>query len=367
MSDHGLASSSRDPAAYDVFISYASEDRTIVAQPLAEELDKRGLRIWFDEIKIQLGDSLRRSIDEGLTGCRFAVVVLSPRYFAKEWTQYELDGLVSRQTGEKQKIILPVWHEVDSGEVRRFSPKLADLKAALWSLGVVEVADLIMTVVRPPEPARGSESATDLVPTTASSNKGELTAQILDTLVRCGQCKQPLSERSDLPPGERRPCPVCGSTSRAFEKYLHEQVGVRESVRIDRTTGHEARPWLDSGGGHGTPLPLGEEEERSRSADQPNETRGDGRILNFRVSSFGQYDATAEWGTNASMEVQVSLFRSSSNTPQQTTRITSVGLPGREQTVRFLNLDPGVTYRAVAECEDDRQEVVFKTHEAWMR
>src|ERR1700694_5684589 len=101
-----------DPEAYDVFISYASEDRGRVAQPLAKELESRGLQVWYDEIKLQLGDSLRRKIDAGLSGCRFAVVVLSPRYFAKEWTQYELDSLVSRQTGEKQKIILPIWYDV---------------------------------------------------------------------------------------------------------------------------------------------------------------------------------------------------------------------------------------------------------------
>ncbi|HSN87513.1 MAG TPA: toll/interleukin-1 receptor domain-containing protein, partial [Thermoanaerobaculia bacterium] len=51
---------------WDAFISYASEDRDTVVRPLAAALIQRGLRIWFDEFALAVGDSLRRSIDRGL-------------------------------------------------------------------------------------------------------------------------------------------------------------------------------------------------------------------------------------------------------------------------------------------------------------
>ena len=58
---------------------------------------------------LKLGDSLRRSIERGLASSRFGVVVLSPRFFAKEWPQKELDGMAALEI-EGRKVILPVHH-----------------------------------------------------------------------------------------------------------------------------------------------------------------------------------------------------------------------------------------------------------------
>jgi hypothetical protein len=73
--------------SWDVFVSHASEDKDSFVRPLAAALAKRGLRVWFDEYTLRLGDSLTRSIDKGLASCRFGIVVLSPAFFSKEWTQ----------------------------------------------------------------------------------------------------------------------------------------------------------------------------------------------------------------------------------------------------------------------------------------
>jgi hypothetical protein len=51
---------------YDVFISHANEDKETFVRSLAIELDRLGLKVWYDETAIDLGDSLRRKIDEGL-------------------------------------------------------------------------------------------------------------------------------------------------------------------------------------------------------------------------------------------------------------------------------------------------------------
>ena len=42
---------------WDVFISQASEDKDTVVRPLAEELARRGLRVWSDEFELKVGDS----------------------------------------------------------------------------------------------------------------------------------------------------------------------------------------------------------------------------------------------------------------------------------------------------------------------
>jgi hypothetical protein len=136
---------------YDVFICHASEDKEQVARPLAELLSKN-LRVWYDEFELRLGDSLRQKIDDGLANSKYGVVILSPSFFGKNWPQKELDGLVSREDG-KQKVILPVWHDVTYTDVVSFSPILAGKYAVSTKdgLGIVvrkiwEVTSLQPTV-----------------------------------------------------------------------------------------------------------------------------------------------------------------------------------------------------------------------------
>jgi hypothetical protein len=138
------------PNIYDVFISHATEDKDEIVRPLANALVSAGLRVWYDEFELRIGDSLRRKIDSGLARSRFGIVVLSHSFFAKNWTQYELDGLVTREmTGEQ--IILPLWHKITKSEVMAQSPSLADKVARNTSdFTVDEIAQEIADVIRNP-------------------------------------------------------------------------------------------------------------------------------------------------------------------------------------------------------------------------
>jgi TIR domain len=131
----------------DVFISHAGEDKDTVARPLSEELVRRDRRVWFDEYELILGDSLRGKIGDGLKDARVGVVILSPSFFAKRWTRWELDGLTARQIGGEPNVVLPVWHEVGIDDVRSFSPPLADLVAVESSLGIDAIADAVERVL----------------------------------------------------------------------------------------------------------------------------------------------------------------------------------------------------------------------------
>ena len=79
-------------AEYDVFISHASEDKEDFVKPLVEALQASGYRVWYDDFTLKIGDSLRRSIDNGLKNSRYGIVIFSSAFFAKNWTQYEVDG-----------------------------------------------------------------------------------------------------------------------------------------------------------------------------------------------------------------------------------------------------------------------------------
>jgi hypothetical protein len=109
---------------HDVFVCHASEDKADFADELASKAREAGLNVWYDDFRIQWGDSLRQKIDRGLSGSYFGVVILSSNFFAKQWTQYELDALVQKEMAGVGRI-LPIWHKVTLDEVRKYSPSIA--------------------------------------------------------------------------------------------------------------------------------------------------------------------------------------------------------------------------------------------------
>ena len=136
------ARSSPADEGWDFFICHASEDKDAIARPLYQELTRRGYRVWLDETALTLGDSLRSKIDEGILSCRFGIVIFSRAFFAKNWANHELDGLVTRQM-QGPKVVLPVWHGVDRAFVASYSPSLADRLAIPTDHGISAIADAV--------------------------------------------------------------------------------------------------------------------------------------------------------------------------------------------------------------------------------
>lgn len=139
-----------DPPGFqwDAFISHASEDKADFVEPLAGELQKYGIKVWFDKFTLRIGSSLRESIDEGLRQSRFGIVVLSHNFFAKNWPKKELNALFARQV-DGHDVILPVWRDLQKEELLEYSPLLADLVAVKSTVGLEAVARLLAEIIRP--------------------------------------------------------------------------------------------------------------------------------------------------------------------------------------------------------------------------
>lgn len=141
------AHKARSGFQWDVFVCHASEDKETFVQGLAEELSKT-VKVWYDDFTLDVGDSLRRSIDRGLKDSQYGIVVLSHQFFAKEWPQKELDGLVTRERNN-EKVILPVWLGVGVEDVQQYSPLLADRVAIRAEAGIEKVVDRLLKVLSP--------------------------------------------------------------------------------------------------------------------------------------------------------------------------------------------------------------------------
>ena len=138
-----------DGQTYDVFVSHASEDKDEFVRPLANALIAAGLKVWFDEMTLRIGDSLRQKIDKGLANSRVGLVVLSPAFIKKGWTNYELDGIVTRSVSGEQ-VLLPIWHNITKQQVMDFSSSIADKVARSTAVHTIdeiasEIADLLQS------------------------------------------------------------------------------------------------------------------------------------------------------------------------------------------------------------------------------
>ncbi|MBK8819070.1 MAG: toll/interleukin-1 receptor domain-containing protein [Saprospiraceae bacterium] len=51
-----------DQTNYDVFVSHASEDKEDFVRDFVKCLHEYGLKVWYDEFTLRVGDSLRRSM-----------------------------------------------------------------------------------------------------------------------------------------------------------------------------------------------------------------------------------------------------------------------------------------------------------------
>lgn len=133
--------------SYDAFISHASEDKATFVDELVKALKALNVNVWYDKDCIGWGDSLRQSIENGLQQSKYAIVVLSPHYFKKYWTNQELNGIFSKESSIG-KCILPIWHNISSDEVGNFSPILKDRNALnTASMSPMEIAQEVVNIL----------------------------------------------------------------------------------------------------------------------------------------------------------------------------------------------------------------------------
>lgn len=94
--------------------------------------------------------------------------MLSKAFFAKQWTDWELDGLVQRHVSSTSPVIIPIWLDVSSQEVRKRSPSLANIVAIRSSLGVDAVAQQLHQIIVP-----AAEPLSAIPPTIAEGESGD--------------------------------------------------------------------------------------------------------------------------------------------------------------------------------------------------
>jgi hypothetical protein len=134
----------------DVFICHASEDKTLIVEPLVAALSRRGVSVWYDRTHIGWGDSISGSINEGLRTSRYVLVVLSTAFIVKEWARRELNAAIGAEIRHGETSVLPlvVGDAAQQKQVLDAFPFHADKLHRIW-LGDAElIADELVGLVR---------------------------------------------------------------------------------------------------------------------------------------------------------------------------------------------------------------------------
>lgn len=132
---------------YDAFISHSVADKIPVADQLYIQLKQAGLKIWYSGNELTPGDSISKTIQEGLAQSRYGIVILSPSYLSKLWPLHEFYILWNREN-EGKKVILPVLHDVTPEDLSLKSLDMADRWSTKTSKGLDAVTEDLVKAIR---------------------------------------------------------------------------------------------------------------------------------------------------------------------------------------------------------------------------
>jgi hypothetical protein len=123
---------------YDIFISHSADDKDSYVSELAKALKDADISIWYDTDNIGWGQSIRQEIDKGLVNSKYGIVVISPTFIQKYWTNYELDGILSKESSTGKQTILPIWHNVTADQVKKYSYSLSGKLALNTAVNTID-------------------------------------------------------------------------------------------------------------------------------------------------------------------------------------------------------------------------------------
>lgn len=102
-------------------------DSADFVQALATALGKRNFDVWLDSDQMHPGDSILKSIENGLADSIDSILVLSRNYF-EGWSEYERQAIFSLLVNRRTRIV-PIWYQLSHADVASMAPMLVGIVA----------------------------------------------------------------------------------------------------------------------------------------------------------------------------------------------------------------------------------------------
>ena len=145
--DKSLLPTANASYQFDVFVSHANDNKAEFVNALTAGLSRLGISIWYDANILDWGDNWKLQIANGLKKCRFGIVVVSPEFLGREWTEKELNELLQRQNEAGEKVILPLLYKLTISDMKKRYPQLADFQARIITPND-DVRDIVIDFAR---------------------------------------------------------------------------------------------------------------------------------------------------------------------------------------------------------------------------
>jgi hypothetical protein len=111
-----------------IFLSHASEDKENVVEPFIDCLEKAGIHnIWYDKNQIEEGHSIIRKINKGLENSKIGIVIITPHFIRKDFTNWELETLLELTIINEIRLI-PLINNITRNEIIKKYRLLAPLR-----------------------------------------------------------------------------------------------------------------------------------------------------------------------------------------------------------------------------------------------
>ncbi|KAI6689896.1 hypothetical protein NL676_026724 [Syzygium grande] len=140
-------------AEFDVFLNFRGPDtRLNFTDLLYHSLDGAGIRVFLDD-EIRKGEKIGGELLHAINDSRFYVPIFSKNYASSAWCLRELAHMVECSRRSTEKVILPIFFDVDPYDVKLRTELYADAlkkhedrfssdEIQLWKKALTEVASI---------------------------------------------------------------------------------------------------------------------------------------------------------------------------------------------------------------------------------
>ena len=104
--DRSRSQADSESFTHDVFLSHSNYDKPVVRES-AERLRADGVRVWYDEWEIKLGDSIFSKVEAALQQSRVLVLCMSEHAFGSDWATLESQTFRFRDPLNRQRRFIP--------------------------------------------------------------------------------------------------------------------------------------------------------------------------------------------------------------------------------------------------------------------
>ncbi len=102
----------------NIFLSFSGEGRQRFAIKFLDFFNSHGIKCWYDQYELYLGDVLSESIiQKGINKTEYAILIINETFLSRNWPRTEAIVLYERANNDKNIILFPLLWNVTKQQI----------------------------------------------------------------------------------------------------------------------------------------------------------------------------------------------------------------------------------------------------------